>query len=209
MRIIGVVKNALTASPFSPADPTIFFYETYPQPVIMYRLSARVKTQEAITKLTALFNKYNPAYPYTYTFADEGYAAKFRLEELIGKLAGLFAALAIFISCLGLFGLAAYMAEQRTKEIGIRKVLGASVAQMWLLLSKDFIGLVLISCVIASPVAYYYMNGWLLKYDYRIAISPAVFVIAGVLAIVITIITVSFQAIKVAITNPARSLKTE
>lgn len=105
----------------------------------MYRLSSNIRTQDAITKLTAIFNKYNPAYPYTYTFTDDSYAAKFRLEELIGKLAGLFAALAIFISCLVLFGLAAYIAEQRTKEIGIRKVLGASVSQVWLLLSKDFI----------------------------------------------------------------------
>ena len=138
---------------------------------MMYRLSPNIKTQDAITQLTAIFNKYNPAYPYNYTFADENYAAKFKLEMLIGKLAGLFAGLAIFISCLGLFGLAAYIAEQRTKEIGIRKVLGASVSQVWLLLSKDFIVLVLISCVIASPVAFYFLQNWLLKYDYRISIG--------------------------------------
>ena len=111
-------------SPFSPADPTIFFYDRDPQRVIMYRLSKRIKTQDAITRLTAVFNKYNPALPYTYTFSDQSYASKFSLELLIGKLAGLFAGLAIFISCLGLFGLAAYIAEQRNKEIGIRKVLG-------------------------------------------------------------------------------------
>jgi len=209
LRIIGIVKNALMASPFAPADPTIFLYDRNPQNVIMYRLSTGIKTQDAITKLTAIFNKYNPAYPYTYTFADDGYAAKFRLEVLIGKLAGLFAGLAIFISCLGLFGLAAYIAEQRTKEIGIRKVLGASVSQLWLLLSKDFIVLVLISCVIASPVAFYYMHHWLQQYDYRIMINPFVFVIAGVIAIVITGVTISFQAIKAAIANPVKSLRTE
>jgi ABC-type antimicrobial peptide transport system permease subunit len=175
----------------------------------MYRLLPAIKTQDAITRLTSIFNKYNPAYPYTYTFADDSYAAKFKQEVLIGKLAGLFAALAIFISCLGLFGLAAYMAEQRTKEIGIRKVLGASVSQVWLLLSKDFIVLVLISCVIASPVAFYYMHDWLQQYDYRILISPLVFIVAAIAAIMITVITISFQAIKAALTNPVQSLRSE
>jgi putative ABC transport system permease protein len=208
-RIVGIVKNALMASPFQQADPTMFFYDPHPQDVIMYRLSPNIKTQDAITKLTSVFNRYNPAYPYTYTFADDGYAAKFKLETLIGKLSGLFAALAIFISCLGLFGLAAYVAEQRTKEIGIRKVLGASVSQVWILLSKDFIVLVLISCVIASPVAFYYMHDWLQQYDYRIMISPVVFVIAGAAAIAITLITVSFQAVKAALANPVKSLRTE
>ena len=208
-RIVGIVKNALMASPFAQADPTMFFYDAHPQDVIMYRLSSNIKTQDAITNLTSIFNKYNPAYPYTYTFADDGYAAKFKLEVLIGKLAGLFAALAIFISCLGLFGLAAYIAEQRTKEIGIRKVLGASVSQVWLLLSKDFIVLVLISCVIASPVAFYYMHDWLQQYNYRITIAPLVFVAAAIAALIITIITISFQAIKAAIANPVKSLRTE
>lgn len=209
LRIIGIVKNTLMASPFRQAEPTIFFYDPHPQDVIMYRLSPAIKTQDAITKLTSVFNRYNPAYPYTYAFADDSYAAKFKLEVLIGKLAGLFAALAIFISCLGLFGLAAYLAEQRTKEIGIRKVLGASVPQVWLLLSKDFMMLVLISCLIASPVAFYYMHDWLQKYDYRIVISPLAFVMAAVTAILITIITISFQSVKAAIANPARSLRTE
>jgi putative ABC transport system permease protein len=209
LRIIGVVKNAVMASPFAPADPTIFLYAPHPQNVIMYRLSPGIKTQDAITRLTSIFDTLNPAYPYTYAFADDGYAAKFRLEVLIGTLAGLFAALAVFISCLGLFGLAAYVAEQRTKEIGIRKVLGATVSQVWLLLSKDFIVLVLMSCVIASPVAFFSMHDWLQKYDYRITISPLVFVVAGIAAIFITVITVSVQAIKAALTNPVKSLRTE
>jgi len=206
-RIIGIVKDAMLTSPFAPADPTIFFYDPNPQGVMMYRLSPRIKTQEAISKLTSIFNKYNPAYPYTYTFADDNYAAKFRLEILIGKLSGLFSTLAIFISCLGLLGLAAFTAEQRTKEIGIRKVLGASVPQVWLLLSKDFILLVLISCLIASPIAFYYMHEWLQHYDYRVTIRPIVFLIAGLSAIVITIITTSFQAIKAAVANPVSSLR--
>ncbi len=208
-RVIGVVKDALMSSPFSPAEPTIFIYDPGWSNIITYRLSPTVNTQQAITKLTEIFNKYNPSYPYLYHFVDESYASKFDLETLIGKLAGLFAALAIFISCLGLFGLAAYMAEQRTKEIGIRKVLGASVSQVWLLLSKDFIVLVIISCVIASPVAFYFLQNWLQKYDYRITISPFVFIMAGIAAIVITIITISFQAIKAAIANPVKSLRTE
>lgn len=209
LKIIGVVKDALMASPFAAADPTIFMYETKPQNVMMYRLSAGIKTQEAIAKLTSIFNAYNPAYPFTYTFADDSYAAKFKLEVLVGKLAGLLAAFAIFISCLGLFGLAAYMAEQRTKEIGIRKVLGASISQVWLLLSKDFILLVLISCFIASPVALYFLTDWLQKYDYRISINPFVFIMAGIAAIAITIITISFQSLKAAVANPVKSLRTE
>jgi len=208
-KIVGVVKDALMNSPFTGADPTMFICYPQPQDIMMYRLSPNIKTQDAITQLTSIFNKYNPAFPYKYTFADEEYAAKFKLEVLIGKLAGLFAGLAIFISCLGLFGLAAYVAEQRTKEIGIRKVLGASVTQVWVLLSKDFIVLVLISCVIASPVALYFLKNWLQKYDYRISIGASVFIISAMMAILITIITVSFQAIKAAIANPVKSLRTE
>ena len=175
----------------------------------MYRLSPQIKTQDAITQLTVIFNRYNPAFPYGYQFADENYAAKFRQEVLIGKLAGIFASLAIFISCLGLFGLAAYIAEQRTKEIGIRKVLGATVSQVWLLLSKDFIVLVLISCAIAVPLALYFLQGWLLKYEYRISIGPGVFIAAAMAAMLITIVTISFQAIKAAMANPVKSLRSE
>src|SRR6202012_477442 len=140
--------------------------------------------------------KYNPAYPFDYVFADKAYDQKFNLELLIGKLAGVFAALAIFISCLGLFGLAAYVAEQRTKEIGIRKVLGASITQVWLMLSRDFIVLVGLSCVIASPIAFYYLHSWLEKYTYRVSIGVGVFIASGIAAIVITLVTISFQAIK-------------
>ncbi|HEY1202252.1 MAG TPA: FtsX-like permease family protein [Niastella sp.] len=163
----------------------------------------------ALTKISSIFNKYNPAYPFTYSFADESYAEKFQQELLIGKLSGIFAALAILISCLGLFGLAAYMAQQRTKEIGIRKVLGASVQQVWLLLSGEFIMLVLVSCVIASLIALYFMHGWLQNYYYRINIAPGVFIASTVAAVLITVITVSFQAVRVALTNPVKSLRTE
>jgi putative ABC transport system permease protein len=209
LRIVGIVKDALTVSPFAPADPTIFLYNPKPNGVMMYRLSPGIKTTDAITQLTGIFSEYNPAYPYTYSFADESYAAKFNLEVLIGKLAGLFAGLAIFISCLGLFGLAAYIAEQRTKEIGIRKVLGASVPQIWLLLSREFIALVLVSCMIASPIAFYFLQGWLQKYAYRISIGAASFIWAASAAIIITLVTISFQAIKAAVANPVNSLRSE
>ncbi len=208
-KIAGVVKDALMISPYSPADPTMFF--TYPgiQQTLIYRLSPKMKNQEALERLTSVFNKYNPGFPYAFQFADQEYAAKFQLEVLIGKLAGLFAALAIFISCLGLFGLAAYTAEQRTKEIGIRKVLGASVSQVWILLSKDFLLLVGISCLVASPLAFYFLKNWLLKYDYRIEIGAGVFLISAAMALCITLITISFQAIRAAVANPVKSLRSE
>src|SRR5258708_6223913 len=182
-RIVGVAKDALMVSPYSGAEPTQFvFAPGYGSNVMLYRLSPSISTENAVAQLNKLFAKYNPSYPYTYMFADEKYAEKFNLEVLVGKLAGVFAGLAIFISCLGLFGLAAYVAEQRTKEIGIRKVLGASIAQVWLLLSRDFILLVMISCVISSPIALYFLRHWLEKYDYRISIGPGVFVISAIVA---------------------------
>ena len=208
--IIGVAKDALMVSPFSPAEPTQFFYApSGANNVMIYRLSPSITTQDAIAQMNGLFNKYNPSYPYKYVFADESYATKFNLEVLVGKLAGIFASLAIFISCLGLFGLAAYIAEQRTKEIGIRKVLGASVSEVWVLLCKDFIVLVFVSCLIASPLAYYFLQNWLMKYNYRIDIGAGVFVLAAVMALLITIVTISFQAIKAALANPVDSLHSE
>jgi ABC-type antimicrobial peptide transport system permease subunit/AraC-like DNA-binding protein len=208
VRIIGVVKDALMDSPYSPVEPAVFGHNPYGF-VVTYRLAKNASTHTAIDKIGKIFNKYNPAYPYQYKFVNDEYEHKFNLEVLVGKLAGVFAGLAIFISCLGLFGLAAYVAEQRTKEIGIRKVLGASIAQVWLLLSRDFIVLVVISCVVASPVAFYYLHNWLQKYTYRVSIGVGVFIASGIAAIVITLITISFQAIKAAIANPVKSLRSE
>lgn len=209
LRIIGVVKDALMLSPFAKADPTMFLYSSVPQDNLIYRLSSNINPHQAIDQLNRIFAKYNPAYPYTYRFVDDDYNRKFGQEVLVGKLSGIFALLAIFISCLGLFGLAAYIAEQRTKEIGVRKVLGATVSQLWFLLSKDFVLLVIISCIIASPVALYFLQGWLQKYEYRISVGPGVFIISAIVAIVITLITISFQAIKAAIANPVKSLRSE
>jgi ABC-type antimicrobial peptide transport system permease subunit len=209
MQIIGVVKDALTISPYMPADPTMFLYDPTPQGTMMYRLSPHIPVHSAIARLGAIFSKYNPAFPYDYQFADASYASKFDTEVLVGKLAALVAGLAIFISCLGLFGLAAYMAEQRTREIGIRKVLGASISMLWFQLSKEFIILVLISCVIASPVALYFVRGWLQKYPYRTDIGAGVFLAAGMIALLITLITISYQSIRAALMNPVKSLRSE
>jgi len=209
IRVIGVVKDALMVSPFSAAQPTFFVYNPSWSSTVMYRLATGVDARAAIATFAPIFSRYNPAYPYSFHFADESYAAKFNEELLIGKLSGIFAVLAIFISCLGLFGLAAYVAQQRTKEIGIRKVLGASVTQVWMLLSREFIILVMLSCLIAGPIAFYFMHGWLQTYDYRIRIGPGVFIASAAAAIVVTIITISGQAIKAALMNPVNSLRSE
>lgn len=209
VRIIGVAKNAVIGSPFSAIQPALFVYKPDQSGTVIYRLKPDVNVQDAISKLAPIFNKYNPAYPYDYQFADAAYDSKFKQAQLVGKLAGVFAGLTILISCLGLFGLAAYMAEQRTKEIGIRKVLGASVSSIWLLLSKDFMVLVFIGCVIAVPLALYFMTGWLQQYDYRISIGPGVFIISGIMALIITLFTISFQAVRAALANPVKSLRSE
>jgi ABC-type antimicrobial peptide transport system permease subunit len=144
-----------------------------------------------------------------YTFVDEAYARKFSEEERVGKLAFTFAGIAIFISCLGIFGLASFVAEQRTKEIGIRKILGASISSLWKMLSKEFVTLVIISCLIATPLSYYFMSDWLQQYEYRTTLSWFVFVLAGLGALILTLLTVSYQAVKAAVAKPVESLRTE
>jgi len=209
LKIIGVAKDVLTRSPFTAAEPAMFVYQPNATFALTYRLAPTVNTQVAMEKLKTLFLKNDAAQPFDYHFVSDRYASQFELELLIGKLAGIFAALAIFISCLGLFGLAAYTAEQRTKEVGIRKVLGATVSQVLVLLSKDFILLVGISCLIASPIAYYFLHQWLQGYYYRVSIGVGVFVFPALAALGITLITVSFQALKAALMNPVKSLRTE
>jgi putative ABC transport system permease protein len=209
LKIIGVVHDAVTDAPFAEAEPTMYVYEPGWSFTVMYRLAPNVGTQDALERIRPIFSKYRPNYPFTYHFADDSYAAKFVQEKLVGQLAGIFAALAIFISCLGLFGLAAYMAEQRTKEIGIRKVLGASLPQVVRLISQDFIMLVGISCLIASPLAFYILQHWLNGYYYRIELGPGVFIASAAMAILITILTIGFQTMKAAAKNPVDSLRTE
>ena len=207
--VIGVIKDMIMQSPYQPVTPTVFFYDRNWANVITIAIKQGAPIKTALAKIETVFKKYNPGAPFDYTFNDEDYAKKFSDEERIGNLATFFTILAIFISCLGLFGLASFVAEQRKKEIGVRKVLGASIYNLWGMLSKEFALLVSISCFIAIPLAWYYLNNWLQRYDYRTTISFWIFIASGVGALAITLITVSFQAIKAALANPVKSLRTE
>jgi ABC-type antimicrobial peptide transport system permease subunit len=162
-----------------------------------------------IDKATKIFKAYNPLYPFSVTFADKAYEQKFKDEQRMGTLAALFAGLTIFISCLGLFALATYMAENRIREIGVRKVLGASVTSITTLLTRDFVTLVLVAFIIAAPVAWYAMDQWLGNFGYRIDIGWTVFALSGGLALLIAVLTVSYQAIRAAVANPVKSLRSE
>lgn len=207
--IIGVVKDMVMSSPYDPVKPSIFMLLDEPGGILSVRVNPKASMHDAIEKIGAVYKKFDPGSPFEYKFTDEQYAKKFENEERIGSLAGIFTALAIFISCMGLFGMASYMAEQRTKEIGIRKVLGATVMNLWQLLSKDFMLLIVISFAIAMPVAYYFMNNWLLDYKYRAGISWWIFALTGAGTLIITLLTVSYQSIKAALINPVKSLRSE
>jgi putative ABC transport system permease protein len=209
MNVVGVIPDVQMESPFRPISPLTIIFNKEWTGYVNIRINPNVSAAAAIKKIQPIFDRYNPAFPFMYRFADEEYAKKFNYEELVGNLAAIVAVIAIFISCLGLFGLASFTAEQRVKEIGVRKVLGASVISLWQLLSKDFVKLVLISCVIAVPVAYYFMNEWLKNYEYKINIGVGVFAMVIGLSIIITLVTVSFQAIRAARANPTRSLRSE
>jgi ABC-type antimicrobial peptide transport system permease subunit len=209
-KILGVVKDMIMESPYDQTTPTLFMIKGHvATSQINVKINPNVSASEALPKIEAVVKKIIPSAPFEYKFADEEYAAKFAAEERIGKLAGVFATLAIFISCLGLFGLASFVAEQRFKEIGVRKVLGATVVNLWALLSKDFVQLVILSQLIASPVAYYFMHEWLMNYHYHTDISWWVFGITSFGALIITLLTVSYQSIKAATSNPVKSLRSE
>ncbi len=208
-QIVGVVKDMLMGSPFEPVYQTVFMMDYNWAGVINIKLNPALSAGESLKKIEAVFQKFNPGSPFDYKFSDQEYERKFLAEERIGQLASIFAVLAIFISCLGLFGLASFVAEQRTKEIGIRKVLGATVPNLWGLLSKDFVLLVIISCLISAPISWYFLSDWLKRYEYRTEISWWIFVAAAAGALIITLLTVSFQAIKAALMNPVKSLKSE
>jgi ABC-type antimicrobial peptide transport system permease subunit len=207
--VVGVVKNFILESPYEKINPMVIMGPAAWFYVMHIRLNAAHTTADNLAKAEKIFKDYNPQYPFEYVFTDESYAQKFADEQRTGKLAALFAGLTIFISCLGLFGLVTYMAENRTKEIGVRKVLGASVMNISALLSKDFLKLVIISFAIASPIAWYAMYQWLLNYAYHVGIDWWVFAGAGLIAVFIALLTVSFQSIKAAIANPVKSLRTE
>src|SRR6266496_2490122 len=209
LHVVGVVKDYITGSPYDKVPPTVLEGPGAWFTAMHIKLNHTLSTADALAKIEQIFKKYNPSYSFDYKFVDEEYAKRFDDEQRTKTMAGLFATLAIFISCLGLFGLSAYVAESKTKEIGVRKVLGASVFNVTKLLSLDFLKLVFVSIIIATPIAWYAMNKWLQDYTYRIYISWIIFFIAGILAIVIALITVSFQSIKAAIANPVKSLRTE
>jgi predicted permease len=207
--VIGVVKDMIQESPYRPVAPMVYVANRTWIGVVTVAIKTGVPVKDALAKIEKAFKKYNPNLPFNYAFNDEEYAKKFADEERVGKLATFFTILAIFISCLGLFGLTAFVAEQRKKEIGIRKVLGASTFRLWQMLSREFAWLVVIASVIAIPLAWYYSHNWLQQYEYRTTLSAWVFVASGVGAFVITLLTVSFQAIKAALANPVKSLRTD
>jgi putative ABC transport system permease protein len=207
--VVGVIDNMVMQSPYTPVQPTIFFVDYNWANIITVKIKPTAHLQDAMAKVGGVFKKYNPAAPFDYHFTDEVYAQKFSDEERIGKLASIFAILAIFISSLGLFGLASFVAEQKTKEIGVRKVLGASVLNLWGMLSKDFVMLVTISCAFAVPISWYFLSGWLKGYKYHTEISLWIFVIACIGAMAITLLTVSYQSVKAALANPVKSLRSE
>lgn len=210
LKIIGVVQDMITQSPYEPVKQGVYVYDRYDNSSYYnLRLNPERSASQNLEVVEGIFKEHFPDVPFQYEFIDEQYGEKFASEERIGTLSGIFTALAILISCLGLFGLTSFVAEQRTKEIGVRKVLGASVFNVWNMLSKDFLKLVTISCFIAIPISYYVMNGWLQDYPYRVILEWWIFVLAVVGALAITILTVSFQAIKAANANPVSSLRTE
>lgn len=207
--VIGVVKDFVVRSPFGNITPTVIFGANSWFNTMHVKLNPSRTTADNLKAMEGIFKKYNPSFPFEYHFVDEAYAQKFQNEKRTGKLAGWFAALTIIICCLGLFGLASYMAESRTKEIGIRKVLGASVSSITLHLSLGFVRLVIISFFIAAPIAWWVMHQWLQGFAYRIPIQVWMFVLAGITAVVIAFGTVGYQAIKAALANPIKSLRTE
>ena len=210
LKIIGVVKDIIVQSPYSPVKQAMYVFDKHGNDnYYNLRLNPDESVSSSLAVIEKTFKENFPNTPFEYQFIDQEYARKFRAEERIASLAKVFTILAILISCLGLFGLASFVAEQRTKEIGVRKILGASISQLWVLLSKDFITLVVIALLIASPVAYYMMGNWLQKFTYRTDISWHVFLIAASGALIITLITVSIQAIRAATANPVDSLRTE
>jgi len=208
-QIVGILKDYLYNDMYASVEPLLLYNHPPGTGVLSIRFKSGTDIQEALTKAGDIVKKDYPGYPFEYKFVDEDFNKLFITETLTGKLSGVFASLAIFISCLGLFGLAAYTAERRIKEIGIRKVLGASVSGLAGLLSKDFLKLVGIACLIAFPVAFWRLNKWLMSYQYRVNINWWVFIVAGIAAIVIALATVSFQAVKAALMNPVKSLRSE
>jgi putative ABC transport system permease protein len=209
LTVVGVIKDYVFNDMYKKPDPLVLFCDTSNINQLVVKLKAGQDVTKALAQVETVIKTSEPAYPFEYKFLDAEFDNLFKSEALVGKLSRLFAFLAILISCLGLFGLAAYTAERRTKEIGIRKVLGATITNVVALLSKDFLRLVAIASVIAFPLAWWMMHKFLQGFAYRISIQWWVFAVAGILAVFIALFTVSFQAVKAALTNPVKSLRTE
>jgi putative ABC transport system permease protein len=207
--VIGVIRNPMVESPYAALRPYIIHLLDGPTPFVVVRLNPQRDPHEALAAVERVFRKFNPSQPFDYHFADTEYNEKFGNEERIGALTRLLAGLAIFISCLGLFGMASFLAEQRVKEIGVRKVLGASVFNLWRLLSKEFVVLVSISLTIAIPVAWLLMRRWLANYTLHADLKWWIFAVTALAALLITLATVSYQSIKAALANPVASLRSE
>ena len=207
--LTGVAANVVMANPYKPVEPLMMLYRPLGNNFVNIRLNDGVQPQQALKAIENIFKTYNPAFPFEYQFADQEFGKKFLTEDLIGKISFVFAALAIFICCLGLAGLASFTIEKRFREIGVRKVLGASVQQLLLLISTEFLKLVGIAFLIAVPVTWWAMTNWLQHYEYRISLSLWLFAVVGVLVLLLTLIIVSLNTIKAAVANPVKSLRTE
>jgi ABC-type antimicrobial peptide transport system permease subunit len=207
--VTGVTDNVIMSSPFEPAYPMLMVYSGSNSSMNTMRIKAGVPAPKAIALLKTVFQKYNPSVPFEYKFVDQEFQKKFITEELISKLTNIFSALAIFICCLGLAGLASFTIEKRFREIGVRKVLGASVQQLLLLISKEFLKLVVVAFVIAVPLTYWLMNHWLQNYQYRIHINGWLFVVVGIVMFTLTLVVVSLNTLRAAVANPVKSLRSE
>ncbi|KKX50907.1 ABC transporter permease [Sphingobacterium sp. IITKGP-BTPF85] len=208
-RILAIIQNTMSESPFKSITPTAYFLNLLPKSKITIRLKDDTEVNTTMKAIAMHFTKTDPDITFSYTFTDQDYGKQFKQMEMIRSLTSLFTGLAILISCLGLYALVSFLTEQREKEIGIRKVLGASELGLWKLLSAEYIWLTLIGFMIAAPLAYLLMDKWLENYVYRIAISWSIFVVTGGLALFITLVTVSFQAVKAALSNPIDTLRNE
>jgi len=207
--ITGIVEDYLYGDMYGTSDPVMFYHQAEGADYLYIKPKSGIATAKVLKEIQDVLQTQNPGFPFEYRFVDDAFNARFKSEQLVGNLSQIFAVIAIIISCMGLFGLSAYMAEQRRKEIGVRKVLGSSVLNIVKLLSKDFLILVIVALLLAIPLAWFIMHNWLQDYAYRITISVWIFVFAGGSAIIIALLTVSFQAIKAAIANPVKSLRTE
>lgn len=207
--VIGITENVMMTSPFEPAYPMLILFDATESSVNTVRLKDGVLPQKALASIETIFKKYNPAVPFEYKFVDQEFQKKFLTEELIGKLTNIFAGLAIFICCLGLAGLASFTIEKRIREIGVRKVLGATVQQLIMLISREFLKLVLIAFLIAVPLTWWAMSNWLTKYDYRVDISIWLFAFVGTVILLLTLVVVSLNTVRAATSNPVKSLRTE